>query len=66
MPLARWAKSSGFPVEVLEREDMAKLGMESAFPSARRRAGQPCRFIVMKYFGSEARREAHRAGLARA
>ncbi|WP_116810711.1 leucyl aminopeptidase [Steroidobacter cummioxidans] len=43
----------GFPVEVLEREDMAKLGMESALAVGKASA-EPCRFIVMKYFGSEA------------
>ncbi|WP_129777911.1 leucyl aminopeptidase [Peristeroidobacter soli] len=46
-------KEFGFPVEVLEREDMAKLGMESAL-SVGRASDQPCRVIVMKYFGSEA------------
>jgi leucyl aminopeptidase len=43
----------GFPVEVLEREDMAKLGMESALAVGKASA-EPCRFIVMKYLGSEA------------
>jgi leucyl aminopeptidase len=43
-------KEFGFPVEVLEREDMAKLGMESAL-SVGRASDQPCRFIVMKYNG---------------
>ncbi|HEY0938623.1 MAG TPA: leucyl aminopeptidase [Steroidobacter sp.] len=46
-------KELGFAVEVLEREDMAKLGMGSAL-SVGRASEQPCRFIVMKYFGSEA------------
>lgn len=46
-------KEFGFPVEVLEREDMAKLGMESAL-SVGKASAEPCRFIVMKYFGSEA------------
>lgn len=46
-------KEFGFAVEVLERDDMAKLGMESAL-SVGRASDQPCRFIVMKYSGSEA------------
>ncbi|HLS82842.1 MAG TPA: M17 family peptidase N-terminal domain-containing protein [Steroidobacter sp.] len=43
-------KTFSFPVEVLERDDMAKLGMESAL-SVGRASEQPCRLIVMKYLG---------------
>ena len=46
-------KEFGFEVEVLEREDMARLGMESAL-SVGKASAEPCRFIVMKYSGSEA------------
>ena len=40
----------GFEVEVLERKDMAKLGMDSAL-SVGRASYSPCKFIVMKYSG---------------
>jgi leucyl aminopeptidase len=46
-------KDLGFEVDVLERDDMAKLGMESAL-SVGRASDQPCRFIVMKYSGGAA------------
>jgi leucyl aminopeptidase len=46
-------KELGFDVDVLERDDMAKLGMESAL-SVGRASEQPCRFIVMKYAGGAA------------
>ena len=41
-------KEFGFKVEVLEREDMAKLGMGSAL-SVGQASAQPCKFIVMQY-----------------
>jgi leucyl aminopeptidase len=41
-------KEFGFEVEVLEREDMEKLGMGSAL-SVGRASYSPCKFIVMKY-----------------
>jgi len=43
-------KEFGFEVEVLEREDMATLGMGSAL-SVGRASYSPCKFIVMKYSG---------------
>lgn len=43
-------KEHNFEVEVLEREDMAKLGMGSAL-SVGRASEQPCKFIVMNYRG---------------
>ena len=43
-------REHNFEVEVLEREDMAKLGMGSAL-SVGRASEQPCKFIVMKYHG---------------
>jgi leucyl aminopeptidase len=42
----------GFDVEVLERDDMRKLGMGSAL-SVGRASSQPCKFIVMSYRGAE-------------
>jgi len=42
-----------FAVEVLEREDMEKLGMGSAL-SVGRASYQPCKFIVMHYRGGGA------------
>jgi leucyl aminopeptidase len=52
--LAETARELGaelnFDVEVLEREDMAKLGMGSAL-SVGRASDQPCKFIVMHYQG---------------
>jgi leucyl aminopeptidase len=54
--LAEVAKEMGeqfhFDVEVLERTDMAKLGMGSAL-SVGRASEQPCKFIVMHYKGGE-------------
>jgi leucyl aminopeptidase len=44
-------KEFGFSVEVLEREDMEKLGMGSAL-SVGRASYSPCKFIVMKYNGA--------------
>jgi leucyl aminopeptidase len=44
-------REHNFEVEVLEREDMAKLGMGSAL-SVGRASEQPCKFIVMKYHGA--------------
>jgi leucyl aminopeptidase len=44
------AKEFGFEVEVLEREDMATLGMGSAL-SVGRASYSPCKFIVMNYRG---------------
>jgi leucyl aminopeptidase len=41
-------KEFGFEVEVLERADMEKLGMDSAL-SVGRASYSPCKFIVMKY-----------------
>ena len=43
----------GFEVEVLEREDMEKLGMGSAL-SVGRASYSPCKFILMKYNGGGA------------
>jgi leucyl aminopeptidase len=43
----------GFEVEVLERADMEKLGMDSAL-SVGRASLAPCKFIVMKYSGGGA------------
>jgi leucyl aminopeptidase len=42
-----------FAVDVLEREDMEKLGMGSAL-SVGRASHNPCKFIVMHYRGGEA------------
>jgi leucyl aminopeptidase len=47
-------KEFGFEVEVLEREDMDKLGMGSAL-SVGRASYSPCKFIVMKYSGGSAK-----------
>ncbi len=44
------AQEFGFEVEVLEREDMATLGMGSAL-SVGRASYSPCKFIVMNYRG---------------
>src|SRR5690606_8917697 len=41
-----------FSVEVLERDDMEKLGMGSAL-SVGRASDQPCKFIVMHYEGGK-------------
>jgi leucyl aminopeptidase len=41
-------KEFGLKVEVLEREDMRKLGMGSAL-SVGQASAQPCKFIVMQY-----------------
>jgi leucyl aminopeptidase len=46
-------KDLGFEVEVLERADMEKLGMDSAL-SVGRASLAPCKFIVMKYNGGGA------------
>ncbi len=46
-------KEFNFNVEVLEREDMAKLGMGSAL-SVGQASDQPCKFVVMHYKGGEA------------
>jgi leucyl aminopeptidase len=46
-------KEFGFEVEILEREDMEKLGMGSAL-SVGRASYSPCKFIVMKYSGGGA------------
>jgi leucyl aminopeptidase len=43
-------KEFNLGVEILEREDMAKLGMNSAL-SVGRASEQPCKFIVMRYNG---------------
>jgi leucyl aminopeptidase len=55
--LAHTAQALGqefnFAVEVLERDDMEKLGMGSAL-SVGRASYQPCKFIVMHYHGGEA------------
>jgi leucyl aminopeptidase len=55
--LADTARSLGkefnFNVDVLERADMAKLGMGSAL-SVGQASDQPCKFIVMHYKGGEA------------
>lgn len=45
-------KELGFEVDVLEREDMAKLGMGSAL-SVGRASDQPCKMIVMRYNGGK-------------
>jgi len=54
--LARTAQALGqefkFAVDVLERDDMEKLGMGSAL-SVGRASYQPCKFIVMHYRGGE-------------
>ncbi|HEX6997477.1 MAG TPA: leucyl aminopeptidase [Gammaproteobacteria bacterium] len=42
----------GFKVEVLERDDMAKLGMQAAL-AVGRASGHPCKLIVMDYRGGE-------------
>ena len=44
-------KEHKFEVEVLEREQMRKLGMGSAL-SVGQASAQPCKFIVMKYQGA--------------
>jgi leucyl aminopeptidase len=46
-------KEFNFKVEVLERDDMEKLGMGSAL-SVGRGSHQPCKFIVMHYRGGQA------------
>jgi leucyl aminopeptidase len=46
-------KEHGFDVEVLERDDMARLGMGSAL-SVGRASEQACKFIIMKYQGGGA------------
>jgi leucyl aminopeptidase len=46
-------KEFKFKVEVLERDDMEKLGMGSAL-SVGRGSHQPCKFIVMHYRGGQA------------
>src|SRR5262245_1278918 len=55
--LAQTAQALGqefkFPVEVLERADMEKLGMGSAL-SVGRASYFPCKFIVMHYRGGQA------------
>jgi leucyl aminopeptidase len=55
--LAQTAQAMGrefkFAVDVLEREDMEKLGMGSAL-SVGRASHYPCKFIVMHYRGGEA------------
>jgi leucyl aminopeptidase len=55
--LAQMAQAMGqefkFAVDVLEREDMEKLGMGSAL-SVGRASHFPCKFIVMHYRGGEA------------
>ena len=55
--LAQTAQALGqefkFAVEVLERDDMEKLGMGSAL-SVGRASYNPCKFIVMHYRGGEA------------
>src|SRR5215472_11270610 len=43
-------KESKFDVEILEREDMRKLGMGAAL-SVGQASAQPCKFIVMNYKG---------------
>jgi len=43
-------KEFGLKIEVLEREDMKKLGMGSAL-SVGQASAQPCKFIVMQYKG---------------
>ena len=57
-PLAETAESLGkqykFDVEVLERDDMEKLGMGS-FLSVARGSHQPPKFIVMHYKGGKAK-----------
>ena len=63
--LAETARSLGqefeFEVEVLEREDMRKLGMGAALAVGQASA-QPCKFIVMHYKGGGRQRAADRAG----
>jgi leucyl aminopeptidase len=55
--LAQIAQAMGeefnFTVEVLEREDMERLGMGSAL-SVGRASDSPCKFIVMHYRGGDA------------
>jgi leucyl aminopeptidase len=55
--LAQTAQAMGqefnFAVDVLERDDMEKLGMGSAL-SVGRASDNPCKFIVMHYRGGEA------------
>jgi leucyl aminopeptidase len=46
-------KEFNFNVDVLERADMAKLGMGSAL-SVGQASDQPCKFVVMHYKGGEA------------
>src|SRR5262249_4119096 len=46
-------KEFNFKVEVLERDDLEKLGMGSAL-SVGRGSHQPCKFIVMHHKGGEA------------
>jgi len=46
----------GLDVEVLEREDMAKLGMNAAL-SVGRASGNPCKLIVMRYRGGTAAKQ---------
>ena len=45
-------KEFNFDVQVLEREDMKKLGMGAAL-SVGQGSAQPCKFIVMNYKGGE-------------
>jgi leucyl aminopeptidase len=47
----RMGTELGFDVEILEREDMARLGMGSAL-SVGRASEQPCKLIVMRYTGA--------------
>lgn len=47
-------RTYGFEVEILEREDMAKLGMFSAL-SVGRASDHPCKFIVVKHEGGGGR-----------
>jgi leucyl aminopeptidase len=44
-------KEFGFDVDVLEQEDMEKLGMGAAL-SVGQSSAQPCKFIVMRYTGN--------------
>src|SRR5690606_13416626 len=44
-----------FDVEILERDDMAKLGMHAAL-SVGRASGNPCKLIVMHHRGGKAGR----------
>jgi leucyl aminopeptidase len=46
-------KEHGFDVEVLERDDMEKLGMGSAL-SVGRASAQACKFIILNYRGGAA------------